>query len=103
MWMTAAGVTSINVTQGPRFTVENMAIEAAKNGVGVALVSHSAVADDLASGRLVRPFDLTLRTDIGYWLVCPPENARKAKVQVFCDWILAEIAKENAPIYPDSV
>ncbi|AXI44543.1 transcriptional regulator [Sulfitobacter sp. SK011] len=90
MWAQAAGLDDVSVNRGPRFTVENMAIEAAINGDGVALVSHSAVVEDLKAGRLVRPFDLTVQSDLAYWLVCPHAHLRKAKVSAFCDWLLAE-------------
>ena len=90
IWTAAAGLDDIDVEHGPRFTVESMAIEAAINGTGVALTSHSAIAEDLKAGRLVRPFDFTLQTNIGYWIVCPQENLRRAKVRVFRDWLLEE-------------
>lgn len=96
MWTKAAGVDGINVDQGPRFTVENMAIEAAVRGDGVALVSSYAVEDDLRTGRLVRPFDLVLEADFAYWLVLPPERMRRAKVRAFCEWLLEEAEREIA-------
>lgn len=94
MWITAAGVEGIDVEHGPRFTVETMAIEAAISGNGVALVSHHAIAQDLEAGRLVRPFDLVLQADFAFWLVCPHEHLRRAKVKAFHDWLLAEAAKD---------
>lgn len=96
MWIKAAGLEDVNVSQGPKFTVENMAIEAAINGVGVALVSHSAVVEDIKAGRLVRPFDLAIQSDIAYWLVCPPAHLRRAKVRAFCEWLLAEASGNKA-------
>ncbi len=97
IWAKAAGIEDIDVNRGPRFTVESMAIEAAINGDGVALVSHSAVVEDLRAGRLVRPFDLAVQSDIAYWLVCPHSHLRRAKVRVFCEWLLAEAAPEAEP------
>ncbi len=90
MWTKAAGVEGIDVEHGPRFTVESMAAEAAASGAGVALVSHHAMAEYLDSGRLVRPFDLVLKADFAFWLVCPPEHLRRAKVKAFRDWLLEE-------------
>lgn len=98
MWAKAAGLDDLDVERGPRFSVETMAIEAAINGRGVALVSHSAVVEDLRAGRLVRPFDLAVKTDIAYWLVCPHSHLRRAKVRVFCEWLLAEASKGVATI-----
>ena len=94
MWTVAAGLDGIDVEHGPRFTVESMAIEAAINGTGVALTSHSAIVEDLKAGRLVRPFDFTLQTNIAYWIVCPQENLRRAKVRVFRDWLLKEAGRD---------
>jgi LysR family glycine cleavage system transcriptional activator len=98
MWAKAAGLEDIDVKRGPRFTVESMAIEAAINGDGIALVSHSAVVEDLKAGRLVRPFNFAVQSDIGYWLVCPHSHMRRAKVRVFCEWLLAEAAKDAAGV-----
>jgi LysR family glycine cleavage system transcriptional activator len=92
MWAKAAGIEDIGVSRGPRFSVETMAIEAAINAEGVALVSHSAVVEDLKAGRLVRPFDLTVKSAIAYWLVCPEKHLRRAKVKVFWEWLLAKAA-----------
>ncbi len=96
MWAQAAGVDDLPVERGPRFTVENMAIEAAINGEGVALVSHSAVVEDLKARRLVRPFDLTVHSDFAYWLVCPHAHLRKAKVSAFCNWLMAKVHQSPA-------
>jgi len=90
MWVQAAGIEDMDVDRGPRFSVENMAIEAAINAGGVALVSHSAVVEDLKAGRLVRPFDLAVQSDIAYWLACPHSHMRHAKVRVFCEWLLSK-------------
>ena len=98
MWTKAAGLEGINVEAGPRFTVENMVIEAAVSGNGVALVSNHAIVEELKSGRLVRPFDLVLQAEFAYWLVCPQENLRRAKVRAFCDWLLAEAAEDTAEL-----
>jgi LysR family glycine cleavage system transcriptional activator len=93
-WVEAAGIEDINLGNGPCFTVETLAIEAAINGSGIALVSHHAIAEDLNAGRLVRPFDLSLRADFSYWLVCPDENFNRAKVKAFSNWLLEEAAKD---------
>lgn len=94
-WIEAAGIEGINLDHGPHFTIESLAIEAAINGNGVAMVSHHAVAEDLKAGRLVRPFDLAIQADFSYWLVCPHEYLRRAKVRAFCDWLLGEAAKDS--------
>ncbi|MCG8360097.1 MAG: transcriptional regulator GcvA, partial [Kiloniellales bacterium] len=66
MWLLAAGLHDIDPTRGPRFTMETMAVQAALDGQGVALIGDMLVADDLASGRLVRPFDPSLSTPLTF-------------------------------------
>ena len=57
MWLKAAGLHNINPTRGPRYNMESMAVQAALEGQGVALVGDKLVSDDLVTGRLVRPFE----------------------------------------------
>lgn len=95
MWLRAAGVDGVDAERGPRFSVESMAVQAAIEGHGVALVSGALVADDLKAGRLVRPFApaLTDATAFSYYLVYPPANAADPKVEAFRQWILEEVTE----------
>lgn len=90
MWLLAAGLHDIDPTRGPRFTMENMAVQAALDGHGVALIGDILVADDLAAGRLVRPFDPSLSTPLtfSYYLLSAKDSAEQPKVAVFRDWLL---------------
>jgi LysR family glycine cleavage system transcriptional activator len=92
MWLLAAGLPDIDPTRGPRFTMENMAVQAALDGQGVALVGDILVDDHLASGRLVRPFDPALTTPLNfaYYLLSTQESAGQPKIAAFRDWLLDE-------------
>ena len=89
----ASGLRDIDATRGPRFTMENMAIQAAIDGHGVALVGAMRVTDDLAAGRLVRPFDPNLSTPLtfSYYLLSAKDSAGQPKVEAFRDWLLEEV------------
>ena len=88
-----AGLHDIDPTRGPRFTMENMAVQAALDGHGVALIGDILVADDLAAGRLVRPFDPSLSTPLtfSYYLLSAKDSAEQPKVAAFRDWLLEEV------------
>ena len=92
MWLLAAGLHDIDPTRGPRFTEENMAVQSALDGHGVALIGDILVADDLAAGRLVRPFDPSLSTPLkfSYYLLSAKDSAEQPKVAAFRDWLLEE-------------
>ena len=51
---------------GPRFTREEMAVRAAIDGKGIALIGDRLVADDIAAGRLKCPFPDRLGPPLRY-------------------------------------
>jgi LysR family transcriptional regulator, glycine cleavage system transcriptional activator len=95
-WLTAMGMANIDAQRGLRFSFSHMTLQAAAAGQGVALASSALVADDLATGRLVKLFgDLAVRGPYGFFIVCPEVTADREKVVMFRDWALAEAAKES--------
>jgi len=92
MWLLAAGLKHIDGIRGPRFTQESMAVQAALDGHGIALVGDRLVADHLAADRLIRPFDKSLSTPLSfsYHLLSAKDGARPAKVTAFRSWLLDE-------------
>lgn len=89
-WLAAAGTTYVDPGSGLWFDTTPMALEVAAQGGGVALGRSSMLERELASGRLVRPFDLELDIDEGFFLVAPEKGARHPDAGVFRDWLLAE-------------
>ena len=64
------------VAKGPRFDNLSDMIAAAVEGQGIALVRGLLVADDLRSGRLVRPFATEIEARYAYHLVWPKTPAQ---------------------------
>lgn len=91
MWLKAAGVEdAVDWRRGPRFEISDLALTAARDGQGVALVSSVFAATDLARGRLVRPFPQSVCAPFAYWLVCPESHLARPRVKSFVDWLTAE-------------
>ncbi len=93
MWLALAGVEGVDTRRGPVFNADELAVAAAVDGQGVALVTGVYVEQDLNAGRLVRLFDVELPTQYHYWLVCPKNYLERPKVAAFRDWIVGEAAK----------
>jgi LysR family glycine cleavage system transcriptional activator len=94
LWLTAAGLpVSLALRRGLSFDQGFMSIQAATDGLGVALSSRSLVDADIAAGRLVMPFDVVLPADAGYYIVAPEETADSTKIALFRDWLARSIAK----------
>lgn len=66
-------------------------------GHGVAMLSPFYVQDDLLSGRLIRPFDISWTDDNTYWLVYPQTRGKQPKIKAFETWLLATLEAEKAP------
>ena len=94
MWLRAAGITGIDAHRGPRLTSSGQALQAAALGEGVVLGRSGLVGDDLAAGRLVRPFEFKMPAGLAYYLVYPPRAIQRKKVKAFRDWLFAEIERE---------
>ena len=95
-WLLAAAADRVDPTRGPIFTDSSMLIQAAMAAQGVALARGVLAADELAAGRLVRPFTLSLPTEYAYYLVCPVNTAEHPKIAAFRDWLLGEARRESS-------
>jgi len=92
-WLKAAGVTDIDATRGLHCSQMSLAIQAAIQGRGVALVRSVMVEDDLAAGRLIKLFDVDY-PDVGAarCIVTTEARAKLPYVKAFCDWVLEQTA-----------
>jgi LysR family glycine cleavage system transcriptional activator len=96
-WLAAAGIKAEQLKSALSFNYSSLMIQAAIDGLGVALTQEALVRDDLASGRLVRPFAIDMPGDYAYYVVTPEATAERPKVKAFREWLLAEIAASEAP------
>jgi LysR family glycine cleavage system transcriptional activator len=97
LWLTAAGLPAAIATQRVmRFDDRLMALQAAIDGLGVAMGHAPLVETDIAAGRLVVPFDAyQLPAEAGYYVVGPPETAELDKIRKFRTWLLAAAGGER--------
>lgn len=94
-WMKRAGIRGIDTESGPRYSNSVLVHEAVLEGQGVALVIKQHVEADVAMGRLVIPFPITLPSAYAYYLVISKKDVAKPVVQVFREWINQEIASQS--------
>lgn len=67
-------------------------IQAALDGVGVALERELFIKDLVAQKKLIRLFNIDCsEKNSGYYFVCKPERQTEDKVKRFFDWLLGEI------------
>jgi LysR family glycine cleavage system transcriptional activator len=97
-WFDAAGIgpESIRQTGLNAFGALDLEAKAAIAGDGVAMLSPFLFRDDLASGRLVQPFDLRVGDGKTYWLGYQPARRNTAKIKAFAAWIQTALAQDLA-------
>jgi LysR family glycine cleavage system transcriptional activator len=96
-WLQAAGVADrVDGTHGPHFSSNILSLEAASQKLGVALALKPLVDADLKSGRLCAPFDVELKPQGAYFLVCPEVIAERPAVKAFRKWLLEEAGAGRA-------
>jgi len=95
-WLKAMGAGEIDPEAGPKFDHDAMAVQAAQNGMGVAIVNRALVEKELAAGSLVAPFPQDLVSDLAFWLVYPKGRGDEPAIAAFRAWLLAQVAKPEA-------
>jgi LysR family transcriptional regulator, glycine cleavage system transcriptional activator len=96
LWLTAAGLPAdISRQPGITFDLILMTVQAAIDGLGVAMGRTTYVKDDIAKGRLVVPFEITLPADAGFYIVSPEGVTDSPKLRAFRQWVTA--SAQNKP------
>lgn len=74
---------------GVLFRNAHVALAAALAGQGFALGITPLVDDDVAAGRLVRPYARELTSPFGFWFVCRSDRLAEPKITAFRDWVMS--------------
>lgn len=90
LWLTAAGHAPLATAKGPRFNQSSMVLDAAAQGLGVALAKGFLAQTDLEAGRLVRPFPENHVPRFAYWIVATAQALDRPAVRLLRDWLLHE-------------
>lgn len=97
-WLKRMRVYNVDSTRGPRFSHADHALEAAIDGAGVVLGRLFLAQRDIASGRLVAPFDLMMKAQASFYFCCLPETLDTPKVKAFHDFVFAEIEADRTAL-----
>ena len=97
-WAGSVGIDLPAARRSRRFGQSNLVIQAAKQGMGVALGREPLVIDALVSRELVRPFPDTAVSEYSYWLITRKSRTTRPALEAFSDWLLSEA--RNQPDLP---
>jgi LysR family glycine cleavage system transcriptional activator len=94
-WLESVGITDIDATRGTHFTEGSLSLEAAREGLGVALAMKPLVRSEIEAGRLVMPFNTTSPSSYAYYLLTAEGSRPDTAVGAFREWLLQESATER--------
>lgn len=94
LWLAAAGVGELGSHPSLMFDSYLLAMEAAIDGRGVALVPDFVAAADLRAGRLARALPQSVAQPGVWYLVCRRERAEDGAIRRLRQWLVLEVAAE---------
>ena len=95
-WLALAGAKHISARRGVRFTLAELAMQAAIDGAGILLGRLVLAEGDVAAGRLVRPFKTVLPLDVSYFLVRSEDATPRAEMLHFRNWLFDSLKKSSS-------
>jgi len=94
-WLKAAGIPRL-AARGPEFQFYGQALQAAVDGLGIAMGIRPYIDDDLAAGRLVAPFALSVPKGMRWYLVYRSFQTEQRDFVAFRRWIMRAAAAPAA-------
>lgn len=90
-WLALVGEAELRPQRSVSFENSSLAIQAAVDGVGVAVVQCEYVKDQIKVGTLVAPFEQIARSDVGYHLVWSRTRDARPPLDSFLKWVQKEL------------
>jgi LysR family glycine cleavage system transcriptional activator len=95
LWLSAAGVDIDKVQFGPVFDNYPLALQAALEGQGLVMARRPFAAADLANGRLIQPFNLSVDEPASWIQVTKHRPEPGSAVYLFTEWLQQEIGSDT--------
>ncbi|PZO80274.1 MAG: transcriptional regulator [Mesorhizobium amorphae] len=95
-WLALAKVDNPDPAGGIYFSDMNLAFSAAVAGQGIAMGDELTSRKALHEGRLVKPFDLAIKSPRSYFLVCDHAKAGNPVLDAFARWLRARLDEPEA-------
>jgi LysR family glycine cleavage system transcriptional activator len=96
IWLEAAGISGIKLSDRLAFDSYILAQEAAIEGRGIAMTIGPFATEEIKMGRLVNPFPLMVPHRHNWLFASNAEHAMKPKIKRFEEWLAKQIAADPA-------
>ncbi len=96
-WFQAAGHPKAQIPRGLQLGDDAATLQATIDDQGIALGRSVLVADDIAMGRLIHPFDTIINASFSYWFVTPTGSDLSPDLMAVKAWIQSEFGTAENP------
>lgn len=93
-WLALSKVENPDIEGGIFFSDMNLVFSAAIAGQGIAMGDELTSRRALSEGRLVRPFDIAIKSPRSYFLVSEHAKASHPVLEAFAGWLRSKL-QEN--------
>ena len=90
-WLEAAGIRDVNPDVGSTFESIGVALDAAAEGLGVALAVRALLGPDLAAGRVVVPLPFSRRSSRSFVLMHDAARSGDPALSALREWLVGEV------------
>jgi LysR family transcriptional regulator, glycine cleavage system transcriptional activator len=94
-WLRLAGAKTVSAQRGIRFSLAELAMQAAIDGGGVVLGRVVLAEGDVAAGRLVRSFKIALPLKVSYFLVRLSAGPPRHEMECFREWLFGSLGNSR--------
>lgn len=99
LWRDRVGPKSLNVQKGARFDSTELVLQAAVQGLGVALARGRLAETELKSGSLVRFLDdQAIKLEAAYWLIMSEQHATSSATRAVIEWLKTNVETVCGPM-----
>ncbi len=101
-WLEAVGAKGVNPRRGIICGDRNSMLAATIEGQGIGITSEVFAAGDMASGRLVKVFDVEVSANFGIYALCLPRRLTDPLTSGAMDWLVreAQLSPDASPPAP---
>ncbi len=89
-WLLAAGADDVDCSGGLSFHDPGLALQAAVDGLGIAMGYVELARRELATGKLVAPFESRIAHPWSYYIVTADDRPDSEQASVFREWLRTE-------------
>ena len=99
-WLVTAGVAPDGLDQGVVFSDMNLVLAAASAGQGIAMGDELSCRQALETGRLIRPFELAIRSSKAYYFVTEHDRSGNPAIKALSEWLKSRLVQTAPLLYP---